>query len=1016
MSEGAAVYVKLLGSPRVQVGKKQVAFTPDKRYQLLAYLAYQGDWVSRERAAFLFWPDTDNQNARQNLRGLLQRVRALEWLTDLETDAHQLRWLVETDVHDFKKDVDRDELDKVPSRYSGPFLQELDSDEVPEFSEWLSFERAHLHAVWREALFKHVAKLQAMGQDNVALLLLDSLLDHDQLDEEALRAFMHTAARAGQREKALRAYRDFEKRLREELSIETSSSTQQLAIIIEEIPSNSAPVILASSSFEPLPTAFEPPVTRAPAYLPTPATSFVGRITELAEIIHYVEKIDCRLLTLKGEGGAGKTRLALQVAHELSKSFPDGTHFVPLDIVTSVTSIPPAIASVLGIELRSEEDPLIQVVRHLNNMHLLLVLDNFEHLLEGAALISNLLTACHGVKLLVTSREQLILEEEWLFVVGGMAYTEHPASLREAIAYDAVQLFVVRAKRMQRNFSLSEELLPHVLEVCRLVDGSPLGIELAAVWVRALHVGDIVREIKVNLDFLSSNSRNVRERHQSVQAAFEHSWKLLAPAEQEALKELSVFHGGFTTAAAAAVVGSSVAMLAALLDKSLLRLSTSGRYTWHPLLHHYAQAKLLEFPNEFLKAKQKHGAYFLSRVEESYFNTPVTLSVTYLEQLRAEHDNLQGALAWTMETGRIDSGLRVAASLLRYWNHYGYRTEGLAFLTKALQHASARKGTRERALALRAAGALETNFLRARSFYKESALIFKKLGDQRELARTYCYLADAVGTQGEVNVALSLFEMSLKIFRELGDTWGIVETLTGLGHENMVASNYAVAQELLTESLTMSQNLGYSWSTAATLTTLGTLFRLQGDYEVARSYHQKSLEAHRELDNKFGAAMALVNLGRLAREVRDYDSSQLFLEQSLAQFQELRDEEGVSLSLETLGYLALDRKNIVAADRLLKKALQIFWIMGRTESVFYTLEGLAKSALAADDPWRAVHIFGATATRRRAANLPIPKNIRPNYECNLATARSHLGEDRFLEAWTRGESLELEHAVNYALC
>ncbi len=319
-----------------------------------------------------------------------------------------------------------------------------------------------------------------------------------------------------------------------------------------------------------------------PSNLPGRNTSFVGRERELVELAAVLANEDARLVTVFGPAGVGKTSLALEAVRQQRRlgNFRDGVYFTPLDALSSAAAIPNKLAEALGVP--SERAAPLQLQRHIATKNMLVVLDNYEHLLDVVSFAADLLQACSNLTLLATSRERLNLKEEWLFTVEGLPFADKAVDEHT----DASKLFAERARQAQPAFSLAENA-PAVQEICRLVEGSPLGLELAAVWVRVMPCAEIAAEIK-NLDFLTTNARNVAERHRSLRAAFEHSWQLLNAREQDVFRKLSVFKGGFTREAAAEVAGSTIPLLLSLVDKSLLRVGERGRFDRHVLLQQYA--------------------------------------------------------------------------------------------------------------------------------------------------------------------------------------------------------------------------------------------------------------------------------------------------------------------------------------------------------------------------------------------------------------------------------------------
>lgn len=873
--EAACLYVQLLGVPGVRSGESWHSLVPDQRFQLLAYLAFCGDWVSRERAAFLFWPDADTQRAKRNLRTLLFRVRALEW-PKLEADAYRVRWTVATDVAAFRQALSASRLDEALSRYSGSLLKDMEGDEAPEFSEWLALERGHLHASWREAVLRRAEALAQTGRNAEAAQLLSGLLVEDEFDEEALQSYVVALARAGRPREALRNYKVFAKRLQDEFGIEPTSATQQLV----EATRNATALKAATPKPLPKPPDAAPPEKPAkvgPGRLPTSATSFVGRDLELAEVGALLARPDCRLLTLSGPGGVGKTRVALQVAHELRRVYRDGAYFVPLDALSSPESIPSSLASALELSLQGSEPPLAQIVRYLEDKYVLLVLDNFEHLLSGAVLASELLQGCPGLKLLTTSRERLNLEEEWVFPLEGLSYPEGDASLEDASEYEAVRLFVARARRVSPSLSLTETELPHVLRICRLVEGLPLGLELAAVWVRAMPASEIAGELETNLDLLSTESRNVLERHRSVRAAFEGSWNLLSPTEQEVLRKLSVFRGGFRKEAAAYVADASIAILAALVDKSLLRLAATGRYDRHLLLFQYMHKKLVEDEREHEETQKRHVAYFLSLAEEAETYRQSSEHTMWVGRLEAEQANFQASLQWLKKRNESELKLRLTGALSWFWWQCGYLNEGSAWLQAALT--GGLRETAARAKALNGAGLIAWS----QSLYSSARI---------------------------------LQEENLAIRRALGDESGTAVALNNLGIVAHDERDYAGARSLHEQSWAIWQKLGNKRGVAWSLTNLGLAAHSMGDHPSARALHEESLALMRELGNESGVALSLINLGIVVCDQGDCTLARSLHKESLELFWKQRNQRGVAFSLEGFASLAVAQGEVSRAVHL----------------------------------------------------------------------------------------------------
>ena len=346
-------------------------------------------------------------------------------------------------------------------------------------------------------------------------------------------------------------------------------------------------------------------------HLPPAPTPFVGREGELAEIEQLLSDPACRLLTLVGPGGIGKTRLALEAAHVMvdTATFPNGVYFASLQPLTSPEFIISTIADALSFQFYSGADPRQQLLDYLREKSLLLVLDNVEHLLEDISLVSEMLAAAPGVHILATSRERLNLREEWVLEVSGL---NSPAVETEINleSYSAIELFVQQARRVSVGFALDNANQSAVVRICHLVGGMPLGIELAAAWVRALSCEQIADEIERSLDVLETPTRNIEPRHRTMRAALDQSWQLLSDVEQNVFKRLSVFRGGFTREAAEYVARATLRTLTGLVDKSMVRVNAGGRYDLQELLRQYAEEKLGEMPAEQEQTRDRHSTYY----------------------------------------------------------------------------------------------------------------------------------------------------------------------------------------------------------------------------------------------------------------------------------------------------------------------------------------------------------------------------------------------------------------------
>ncbi len=600
----------------------------------------------------------------------------------------------------------------------------------------------------------------------------------------------------------------------------------------------------------------------SPINLPFQITPFIGREAELAMLGKLLAEPQCRLLTITGLGGIGKTRLAIELASNKQALFPGGVYYVSLVSLNSPEFIIPAIAEVLKFSFSGDGNPQEQLLKHLaaqTRQALLLVLDNLEHLLvsssqdgndETALLMSKLLESLPNLKILATSRERTNLLAEWIFELHGLPVPRNDPTTRLE-DYSAVALFLQCARQLKVDFELVSTERPSLARVCHLVEGTPLAIELAAAWVGMLSMEEIAEEIASNLDFLTSRMRNIPERHRSLRAVFAHSWKLLSTEERHVLCRLAVFRGGFQRQAAEQIAGASLSTLQSLLSKSLVERREDGRYDLHALIRQCALEKLQD-SGKLEDTCHQHLAYFNSLALEAQDGLRGAHLAGWLNRIEQEHNNIRAALEWAFTTSAlsewVEEGLCLLTSIDRFWAARGHIHEGITWVERGLQ--ASNTISLSRAKALRFAGWLYTHrgdSLAAIPFLEESLSIARQLNDETWQANALDTLGDVFWGLGDFNKAKAYYAESLELYRRGGDARKIGLSLASAGRLYVDNGYYQDAEALLTEGLYLLERVSDLRGCGWCLNALGRLALFQGDLMLAATRFRQALRVNYKL-------------------------------------------------------------------------------------------------------------------------------------------------------------------------
>ena len=920
----ARLTLSLLGSPSVLLsGRRVVGPRAENTLALLAYLAMESHRPHRRGVlATLFWPDRPRDQALQDLRQALSRLRraiadqeADPW--HLLVDAATIRFNREShywlDVEAFQalvSDTQRHahrrldvclscmaRLAQAVEYYQGDLLEDLHVADSPALDEWLLIQREQLRQKACASLKALASSNLASDQPKEACGYARRLLQMDPWNEPGQRLLLSALRTSEGRNAALQHYETFRQTLGQELGVEPEDETRHLA---KEIRSGALVDMEAR--------------TQATA-LPTPLTPIAGREAERKDISDDLAERRHRLLVLHGPGGIGKTRLALEVAAEQATLWRDGVWFVSLAEIPASEGLSAAISGVLHREAAPLDAP--QLIAFLRSKELLLILDEFEHLLTGVPLLAEILCWAPEVKILVTSRARLGVKGERAIPLAGLKVpAKDPAIIAETKGYSAVQLFLQSARRAAPGFGLSPENLPHVLRICRLVAGLPLGIELAAAWVHLFSCRKIADEIEHSAGFLRNPRSSNPTRHDSLRASFEHSYRLLPAADRSLYRRLTVFRGGFTPEAAGRVAGADPSALSSLLYVSLLQTS-SRRLDMHLALREFAAERLADEPREEWETRERHSRTYLAMVRERGNLLRGTRAREASDEIDLELANVGAAWRWAVEQVRLEELESSIGGLARFYDLRGLFREAEDLFGSAAERVLALD--RRDQVARRVACRLrveQAHFSECQAKYAEACQV---AGQAVELARetqeplcearAASIRGEALWRQGDLEAArrqldhaLSLVRATVAVGEEATATAREVEarSLNTLGIVCWMEGDWTSAKGCLRRALDIAAQSGDRRRQALVLGNMGVTAVEQGDYAEARDLLQQALQSHRLLGHRGGESRALGNLGNVYLYLGAYAKAKTHYEDALRMQREIGARKDECLSVGNL--------------------------------------------------------------------------------------------------------------------
>jgi predicted ATPase/DNA-binding SARP family transcriptional activator len=945
----------LFGPPCLTRDDVALRLRSRKCIALLAYLAVTGRSHTRPELSVLFWPESDSTRARGSLRHTLSLLRTTlddAWLVadrssvgldgthTTAVDVARFRGLLDQyRAHDHGGDQVCPQclslLDQAVEIYQGDFLSGFTLRDSPGFDDWQSLETESLRREVTHALEQLARGRAALGDPDRAAQYARRWLALDPLNEAAHRCAMRLYAQCGRRSEALLQYEACAQLLFEELGVPPDPETTALSEAIVE------------SRFPEIQTGpLAVPAVAAPLQhnLPRQPTPFIGREGELAQIAQLLDDPSCRLLTILGPGGIGKSRLAIEAAQSQLRSFDHGVWFVPLASVESKELLPSTIMEALDAAIYGSTEPRPQLLNYLADKNLLLILDNFEHLIEEASLVAELLGAAPLLKVLVTSRERLSLREEWLMPLEGMQFP-HPDEFAGAREQDfsALQLFAQCARRVRPDYSLTSAGPDSVARICQLVEGMPLAIELAAPWLQVMPCHDIAKDLERSLDFLATTLRDMPPRHRSIQAVFDHSWQLLTVEERSVLRRLSVFRGGFRREAAKAVAGATLPLLSALVGKSWIRSTPAGRYGMHELVRQYAAERLEQEPDNVQRARDTHSGYYAAFLDERERHLKGRGQGEAFKEILEDIENIRAAWNWATERGNVKDLDRALQSMCLVSRHRGWYREmdetlgTTASLLRQKLHEADRDGWVQ--LAQRVMPVLS----RVLSWQAHHRFRFGSVDGAETLLEESLDILGGVGagcgrSKASVLAKLmlgwiltsfardqsrgtQLLQEVLDEASELGDEWSRMYSLWCLSLTGHRSGQHARAEQYLQEGLTLAIREGDQLVELWFLEELARLQWIKGDYQRAKDLAQDSHQLAELLGERVGIATSLRRLGETAAALGMHDLATEYYDLSLIIARDMSDPIGHVESLIGLAAIALDLEEHAQARQALEQGL-----------------------------------------------------------------------------------------------
>ncbi len=992
----------LLGPPRIKYDGHEVEFDTRKAVALLTYLGITKQRQSRSVLASILWPNSNHSRSLANLRRTLSSLNAQlrTWL-DIDRYAVGLKFdsAIWTDVIEFRNliaqfkqsetTLDSEKffspLVDAVALYRSEFMAGFTLRDSLDFDEWQFYERTELQKDINFALEQLVQSYTARQEHEQAIAYARQWLEVDRSQEAVHYCLMQLYTTVGQRSAALRQYEECKIILHNEFGEDPHPTTSAL---YDEI-KHERPISVPTPMSLPFGQG-DSQINSIPQYL----TPIIGRDREVSKAVELLQSPNCRLLNVVGIGGSGKTRLAVEVAHQLSSNFEHGATFIELDVENSADLVLNTIAKAIGLTFYSGGNFKQQIYDFLREKVMLIVIDSLDQL-DEQQIINDILAAAPDVKFISTGHHRLGFYQEHVLELGGLQYPDLPSDISK-IDYPAIQMFEQCAQRHAPFFEAKDHLMS-IIKICRLTGGLPLALELAASWIRVLSCDSIAEEIEQSLGFLEADIKNLPTRHKTVHAILEISWTLLSPQQQHDLLSLSIFRNGFERAAASRIAGISLQTLANLRDRAFLTRIGSDRYRIPELLRRYvAEHNEQQYVEDKLVISSRHGEYYSGLLHHWEPQLTTSLQSKALQIIIEELDNIRLAWSWSLSAQRWDILAHMIEGLYRFYDTTLLHDEGMNVFQDALGKIGLDEDYPQRSklmvrLLIRYGWfcCWRNRMSEAQNAIERAHQIATHTGEVQETALALNHLGILCLFMGQFEDTIAHLQDSIDIYEELHDGWGAARALSNRSVALRKLGRNTEAKDNLRRSLALYRKAGDQLGIGHVYNNLGNVYYGEENFEDAQQYYEQSIALKREIyqDFNWGIACTQINLGKIAQLHAHYQKADHILTECLQTFKQIGHQGRIIECLRYLGSIAHQLNNLLSACEYYQESLNRVQHLNQAPTILAVLGDVADYLATLARSETAATILNLIIVRADADNETIDK--AKSTLANLQITSSH---------------------------